>query len=229
MPYSEPDEKDETLSFQELKKLVAEGEGHYLEFKRKAKFPHKILKEISAFANSEGGRLLLGVADDGSIPGLSQAEEEAFIMEEYMKKFLRPEPQISVSKVSVPGMRSWVLVYVIEPHAPGPVFVLPELQGEERRAYIRKADESLQASKEMRDIIRYRHSGRSFRFEYGIKERMLLEYLEKNKAISLTQMCALAGVDRETASRTLVLLCLCGVLDIRPDEKGDSFVLKNNG
>lgn len=227
MPYSESDDIGITLSFQELKKLVAEGEGHYTEFKRKAKYPHKILKEFSAFANSDGGKLFLGVADDGTIPGLSQAEEEAFIMDEYLNKYLRPLPNLSVSRVLVFGQKTQVLVYNVFPSTQRPVFVMPEIQGEERKAYIRRADESLQASKEMRDILRYRDSGRSFRFEYGIKERLLLSYLEKNTSINLQQMSALAGIDRETASRTLVLLCLCGILDIRPEEKGDSFVLQN--
>ena len=54
----------------ELKRLALEGEGLQLEFKRKASHPEKIVRELIAFANTEGGTLLIGVDDDGSIPGL---------------------------------------------------------------------------------------------------------------------------------------------------------------
>lgn len=43
-----------------LKNLVRHGEGQRLEFKMKVKFPEKIIKELVAFANTDGGHLLLG-------------------------------------------------------------------------------------------------------------------------------------------------------------------------
>lgn len=33
---------------------------------------HAVLKAIAAFLNTEGGDLLIGVADDGSIAGIDQ-------------------------------------------------------------------------------------------------------------------------------------------------------------
>ena len=70
---------NERLSFdlalvQELKKLVHRGEGSHLEFKRKVAHPDKIIKELIAFANTGGGIMLIGVADDKSIPGLKYPE-----------------------------------------------------------------------------------------------------------------------------------------------------------
>ena len=43
-----------------LRNLVAKGEGHMLEFKRKAAFPEKIIREMIAFANTSGGVLVGG-------------------------------------------------------------------------------------------------------------------------------------------------------------------------
>jgi hypothetical protein len=65
----------------DLAELIASGEHGFLEFKsslrwnlREAKVDKKmeevILKTVSAFSNSEGGKLLIGVADDGQILGL---------------------------------------------------------------------------------------------------------------------------------------------------------------
>lgn len=61
--------------------MIAQGEGELLEFKETLRWDlrqglvHKrledsLLKAIAAFANYKGGTLLIGVRDDGAVPGL---------------------------------------------------------------------------------------------------------------------------------------------------------------
>ncbi len=52
---------------EELKLLIAEGEGLTVEFKER--FSSRVLEDMVAFANGRGGQILLGVADDGKIKG----------------------------------------------------------------------------------------------------------------------------------------------------------------
>jgi len=52
---------------EELKLILQEGETHSIEFKEGLE---GIDKEMIAFANSSGGRILLGVRDDGSVKGI---------------------------------------------------------------------------------------------------------------------------------------------------------------
>ena len=57
-----------TLTVEELRFLLAQGEGQFIEFKEA---PDKSLaREIVAFANGTGGRILLGVTDAGGIKGI---------------------------------------------------------------------------------------------------------------------------------------------------------------
>jgi len=56
------------MKSKELKLLIKEGEGYKIEFKESLS---NIDKEMVAFANSSGGRILLGVTDDGQIKGIS--------------------------------------------------------------------------------------------------------------------------------------------------------------
>ena len=63
------EEAEMFLDLRNLKHLVRHGEGQRLEFKMKVKFPEKIVKELVAFANSDGGHLFIGVSDDGKIEG----------------------------------------------------------------------------------------------------------------------------------------------------------------
>lgn len=51
--------------------MILNGENSYVEFKREAVRDEDIAREIAAFANTDGGRLLIGVEDDGSISGIS--------------------------------------------------------------------------------------------------------------------------------------------------------------
>ena len=53
--------------------ILQEGEGYRIEFKES--FDKSLSREIVAFANSEGGRIFLGVTDKGKIKGIKIANE----------------------------------------------------------------------------------------------------------------------------------------------------------
>jgi ATP-dependent DNA helicase RecG len=61
----------------ELKEILRNGENSGVEFKRDDVRPDSLAKEIAALANLEGGRIFLGVGDDGAISGLSRGPIEA--------------------------------------------------------------------------------------------------------------------------------------------------------
>ena len=52
-----------------IKSLISQGEGYNLEFKES--FSNGIAREICAFANADGGKVLLGVSDGGEIKGVT--------------------------------------------------------------------------------------------------------------------------------------------------------------
>ena len=56
--------------------LLAQAESKTLEFKRDLSSPRPWLKTLVAFANSAGGRLIFGVADDRRIIGIDQPLDE---------------------------------------------------------------------------------------------------------------------------------------------------------
>ena len=62
------------MNLNELKAQVALGEDSRRQFKQDATNADALAAEIAAFANSEGGLILLGAADDGALPGLSRAD-----------------------------------------------------------------------------------------------------------------------------------------------------------
>ena len=56
--------------------LIAEGEHQQQDFKFEISDARKIAKTLSAFANTDGGRLLIGVKDNGKIEGVRSEEEK---------------------------------------------------------------------------------------------------------------------------------------------------------
>src|SRR5476651_791118 len=73
-----------------IKRLIFEGEGVTLDFKKTITRCEKIAKTMVAFANNKGGRLLIGVADDGSIKGVKFEEEEKYMINKAANMFIRP-------------------------------------------------------------------------------------------------------------------------------------------
>lgn len=64
----------------ELLEIVANGENSGVEFKRDVLQNHQLAKELVAFSNLEGGMVLLGVDDDGTIAGLTRDNLEEWVM-----------------------------------------------------------------------------------------------------------------------------------------------------
>ena len=64
----------------ELLELIANGENSGVEFKRDDIRPEQLAKEIVAMANFQGGRVILGVEEDGTISGVQRNHVEEWVM-----------------------------------------------------------------------------------------------------------------------------------------------------
>lgn len=73
---------------QYLQQLIAQGEHQQQDFKYKVMDAEKLARSVSAFANTDGGRLLIGVRDDGHISGI-RSEEEIYMMHSCRLQVLR--------------------------------------------------------------------------------------------------------------------------------------------
>jgi predicted HTH transcriptional regulator len=205
---------------QDLKKLVAKGEGSYIEFKRKAAYPDKIVREMIAFANMHGGVLLLGVGDDKTLPGLKFPEDESHVVQEALS---RCRPKLPVREQFIPiGNSRTIIRYDIDESDRKPHYIL---LGEQKESYVRVNDQSIKASKEMREIVKRSRKKKDIRFHYGEHEKFLMQYLDSNPTITLERFIELSGLKKFYASKKLVLLVLADVLRITPHEKGDLFSL----
>jgi hypothetical protein len=206
---------------QDLKKLVARGEGSTLEFKRKASFPEKIVREMVAFANTKGGIVLIGVNDDLTIPGLKYPEGESHVIIEALKKC---SPRLQYTELFIPiGNARTIIQYTIEESKTKPHTL--DVGNNTFETYVRVNDQSIKASREVKEIVKRSQRQKDIRFHYGEHEKWLMIYLDSNPSITLNKFVELTQVKRFHASKKLVLLVLADVLKITPHEKGDLFSL----
>lgn len=211
------------MDLRELRELVRRGESSTLEFKLKANHPEKIVREIVAFANTDGGILLVGVGDDGSIPGLKFADDEEFTLVRAIEKYCFPEIRYDLERLAVTDDRE-VLIFRILPSEEKPHYVSLDPHGADRKAYVRVQDKSVQASKEVRQILKWKGKARNVQFNYGRKEDVLMKYLVDHPSVTVETFAQVARIPQWLASKTLITLVLASVLRIRPDETADQFL-----
>ncbi|MGA0560493.1 helix-turn-helix domain-containing protein [Larkinella sp. VNQ87] len=209
------------MDYRALKELVRQGEGTHLEFKLKSNHPERIIREIVAFANTEGGKLLIGIGDDKSIQGLKHVDEDEYLLERAIERYCTPTIDYTMERVPLANERD-VLVITVPESDRKPHYVDDPIN-DFRRAYIRVEDKAVQASKEVREILKGEAAERNIRFTYGDKERALMQHLAHNQSITVDLFANIAQIPRKMASRTLVLLVLANVLQVHPDEVNDRF------
>jgi predicted HTH transcriptional regulator len=209
-----------------LRKLVSAGEGSRLEFKRKATNPERIVREMIAFANTKGGILLLGIGDDGTIPGLKFPEDEVHVMTEALQK-VRPPLKCVETLIPIGNARTVIQYEIPESNKKPHYLVNGELLNGEllKESFVRVEDKSIKASREVREIIRRDQQKKDIKFWYAEHEKFLMEYLDKNISITLAEFVALSGLKKFYASKKLIILVLADVLRVTPNEKGDVFML----
>ena len=69
----------------ELNFLISQKEGYNLEFKES--FSDSISKDICAFANASGGKILIGVSDDGKVKGINDSNKLRSQIQDLVRNF----------------------------------------------------------------------------------------------------------------------------------------------
>lgn len=213
------------MTLQEIRILASKGEGLRIEFKKKAAHPEKIVREVIALANTAGGNLLIGVDDDGTVSGQRFIEEEIFVMEKAIQELIFPVLEYEVFSVKL-SEKKGVAVFKI-PMSMGRPHYLKEK--ERKQAFIRVADRSIQASREVWEVLRRGKNQRDTVFTYSWKEELLMKAMQETGRITLKEYAKLAKLPKFIASKTLVRLVLANVLQIHPQEGDDFFTLKETG
>ena len=158
---------------QYLQSLIREGEHQQQDFKYRVSDALKLAKSVSAFANTDGGRLLIGVRDDGNMSGVRD-EEEIYMMHQAAYRYCRPEASIKFDTYHVDGRT--IVIATVPPSDRRPICVVSD--DGKPRAYIRIADENIVASPVHLTLWRESQNPQGSMLTYTDSVRKILDVLQ---------------------------------------------------
>lgn len=193
-----------------IKELIRNGEDSKVEFKKTLSQLEKIAKTLVSFANSKGGTVLIGIQDDKQVIGVSDTEEELYMLDKAAMFYSRPEVEYSISEEELYGKK--VLVVEVPESLKKPHRSL-SYQGE-WQLYVRSGDQcliatplvarSLEMEKEGREKVSVSKSTNN--------ELALFRFLDEKRKITLKEYAKLINVSKRRAYRILMELTLSGKL-----------------
>lgn len=191
------------LKASQVKQMIWQGESVELDFKKTITSCEKIAKTMASFANHKGGKLFIGVADDGRITGVKSEEEEKYMIEKAATFFINPMLEPQFEEVYIDD--KIILVVHIEASEIKPHYALNE--DKKWMIYVRVNDKSILASKTVIDTIKSLDSISVLETD---KDHLLLDYLALSEKITLTKFEELFKIDKGQASKTIAKNILNG-------------------
>lgn len=204
-----------------LSDLIDEGEHLRQDFKFAVSDSRKISRSLVAFANTVGGRLLIGVKDNGAIAGV-RTDEEYYMIESAAQLYAWPEIPFETKNWEVNGKT--VLEVRVAESLRKPHFV-KNADGT-LESFIRIADQNIQASQVLIRMWEKNRQPRGTLVRYSQSEEILFELLKQKKNIREEEFKQAAGISNQECVETLSNLLLFDVLTFVFDNESFKYQLK---
>lgn len=210
--------------------IVGQGETRHTEFKRLVHSPVKIAKSIVAFANTEGGIILIGVDDDKRITGIHSEKEMLEIVHDAIKMHVQPILKIETEVIEY-KKRLVLMVIVPESNEKPHYHISTERNSDtqqkvnRKKVYLREESHNKVASPDK--VFMMESESDPLKLSFGENEKMLLDHLEKNKTVTAREFSALANIPLNKAMQTLVALVRSGAVKLCTRGQESFYCLQN--
>lgn len=207
-----------------IKQLISEGEHQTLDFKFEVSDAKKIARSLVAFANTNGGKLLIGVKDNGNITGI-KSDEEAYMIETASHLYCKPNIPYKTVSHKVDGKT--VLEVIVEqsnnkPHtAPG--------KDDKWTPFIRVKDENQVANNVIVKVWQRQTQPGGVYLKYSEPEKTLLTYIEQNGEITFSKACRLLKTRQQKIENILANFIAIGVIEPVFNGNKVSYQIKSTG
>lgn len=203
-----------------LRMMIEEGEHQQQDFKFAVTDSKKIARSLAAFANTDGGRLLLGVKDNGAIVGV-KSDEEFYMIEAAAQLYCKPEVSFSVNQWYEDGKS---VLEIVIPKSDD-LHAAPNKDGF-YKVYTRVDDQNLLVNKVYIDAFRKRQrSGLILRITKPVE--FLIRYLSTHDSITFSTFCRKISLKKDTAHRILSHLVALDIIHIHFTEKTAYYTLNH--
>lgn len=205
-----------------ISRLISGGEGLHLDFKFGINDSRKIARSLAAFANTEGGRLLIGVKDNGAIAGV-RSEEEFYMIQAASEMYTKPVVPFELKEWTVSGKR---VLEIIVPASVGILHSAPEKK-DNYLIYIRVKDENYPVNSVWLKAWRWRNSPAGTFIKFGAAEQKFLQLLENEKSITQSHYLKITGIKSRIAENIIAGFVAIGMVDVVFTKTGVHYTLSS--
>lgn len=202
-----------------IQTLISEGEHQQLDFKFGVNDSKKIARSLAAFANTDGGRLLLGVKDNGSIAGV-RSDEEYYMMEAGAHLYCKPPVPFEINEWEENGKN--VLEIIVKKS--DEIHSAPDKDGI-YRIFIRVGDQNYVANSVLLKVWNKMKNKNGVRITFTHIEHSLIHYLEENNRITLSSFKKLSGLSVKRCEHILADFIVLDILRMNYSESGVYYTL----
>lgn len=203
-----------------IQNLIKEGEHQMLDFKFEISDSKRIARSLAAFANTDGGRLLVGVKDNGAIAGV-RSEEEIHMIQAAADMYCQPPVQYTTKEWEINGK---TVLEVIIPKDKLDKHKAPDNQGN-YKIFVRVKDENLIADNILIKVWKSDKHSKSAKISFTETEMLLLRYLSENKQITLHEFQRLAHISKRKAEAILASFVIVGTIILVQNSQNTLFLL----
>jgi len=197
-----------------VKDLIKEGEHQQLDFKFEISDSKKIARSLVAFANTDGGKLLVGVKDNGAVAGV-RSDEEYFMVEGAASMYCKPEVKFSTREWHIDGRL--ILEIIVKKSDARPHYA-PD-KDDKWKVFVRVKDQNLLANKILLQVWKHKNKNTEVKIRYREQEEILMHFLSENGQITLSQFCRLAKIPGFLAEKILLNFILLDIVQLCLTEK----------
>lgn len=204
-----------------LQELLAQGEHVQQDFKFRIDDQKKIARTLCAFANTKGGRLLIGVKDNRKIAGCNP-EEEFHMIEGAAQLFCQPEVTFT-SKVWQEDFRLVLEINVdpseLKPH---------KAKDDEGRwkSYVRIDDHTTAANKILENVWKEQKKPQAKPEKFDEEELSVLRLIKEEEKITLSKLYRKANLPLRKVDRLMVLFICWDLVEMIFQNDGTFYKIK---
>lgn len=194
--------------------LILEGEHLKLDFKFEISDAKKMARTFAAFANTSGGRLLIGVKDNGNISGI-RTDEEEYMAEAAADLYCKPKVEY---KIVPHKINEKVILEIIIPESVNKPHKAP-WKDNSWKAFVRVDDQNFVANDVLLEVWNIKHQNKNLIVRYDDYEEKLFRLIREREQISMADFMESYKIQKYLAVKILSQLVAIKSIDMIITEK----------